>query len=379
MQLRDDGKLHLDNPIATYLPWFKIGNRLSDGGSITIRHLLTHTSGLPRDAAFPYWMENNFPTREQIIESLPTQQAIFAPETKWKYSNLAISLAGEIVATVSGEPYPEYIQKHILEPLGMSNSTIMFPEADQNQLAVGYGRRMPDGTREVRPFTDTKALMPAAGLSSTVDDLTRFVALQMRDGKPTEILKGSTLREMHRVHWLDPDWKSGQGLAFAISRVGERTLVGHGGSLAGYRTQITMSLDEKVGVIVLTNADDGDPNAYVRQAFNWVAPAIKKAVARPPKMAEPDPEWNRYVGKYRNPWSDSQVVILDNELVLVNPTLDNPKDSMLKLVPEGKNSFRITADKKNSGAIGELATFEFGPDGKVVRMWVGEGYTYRVE
>jgi D-alanyl-D-alanine carboxypeptidase len=381
MQLRDTGKLHLDDPIAKYLPWFKIRNRFPDTPSITIRHLLTHTSGLPREAAFPYWMENNFPTREQIIESLPKQATIFPPETRWKYSNLALSLAGEIVSAVSGEPYEGYIQKYILEPLEMSRTSIIFPEEQKSRLAIGYGRRMPDGQREVRPFMDSKGITPAANLSSTVEDLARFVSLQMRDGKVggTHILKSSTLREMHRVHWLEPDWKSGQGLGFQIERDGERTLVGHGGSLAGYRTQITINLEEKVGVIVLTNADDGNPAFYVKQAFNWVAPAIKKATARPPKMAEPDPEWSRYIGKYRNPWGDSQVLILNNELVIINPTVDNPKDSMLRLIPEGKHTFRITAEKKSGGAIGELAVFEFGPDGKVIRMWVGESYTYRLD
>jgi CubicO group peptidase (beta-lactamase class C family) len=381
MQLRDEGKLHLDDPISDYLPWFKIRNRFPDAGSITIRHLLTHTAGLPRDAAFPYWMENNFPTREQIIESLPNQETVFAPETKWKYSNLASSLAGEIVSAVSREPYEVYVQKHILEPLGMSSSSIIFPDEHRSRLAIGYGRRMPDGKREVRPFMDCKGITPAANLSSTVEDLARFVSLQMGDGKPGghHILKGSTLREMHRVHWLEPDWKTGQGLGFQIERDGERTLVGHGGVLAGYRTQIMISLEEKVGVIVLTNADDGNPQSYVKQAFNWVAPAIKKAIERPPKMAELDPEWSHYVGKYRNPWGDSQVLILNNELVVINPTLDNPKDSMLRLIPDGIHTFRITAEKKNSGAIGELVVFEFGSDGKVIRMWVGENYTYRLD
>jgi CubicO group peptidase (beta-lactamase class C family) len=110
MQLRDAGKLHLDDPIATYLPWFTIRQRFPEAPAITIRHLLTHTSGLPRDAAFPYWMDNNFPSREQLIESLPNQETVFPPETKWKYSNLALSLAGEIVAVVSGEPYEVYIR-----------------------------------------------------------------------------------------------------------------------------------------------------------------------------------------------------------------------------------------------------------------------------
>ncbi len=117
MQLRDAGKLNLDDPVAKYLPWFKVKSEFNDAPVITIRHLLTHTSGLPRESAFPYWSDNNFPTAEQMKAMLPNQEAVFAPETKWKYSNLALALAGEIVAAVSGEPYDVYERKHILEPL----------------------------------------------------------------------------------------------------------------------------------------------------------------------------------------------------------------------------------------------------------------------
>jgi D-alanyl-D-alanine carboxypeptidase len=296
MQLRDAGRLQLDDPVAKYLPWFTIRTRDADAPPITIRHLLTHTAGLPREAPFPYWTDNNFPTREQIIETLPNQETIWAPETKWKYSNLALSVAGELVSAVSGEAYAVYIHQHILEPLGMKSTSIVFPDEHHSRLAVAYGRRMPDGTRAVRPFMDTKGLTPAANLSSTVEDLARFASLQLRqdtsDGH--QIVKGSTLREMHCVQWLEPDWKSGQGLGFALERDSERTLMGHGGSLAGYRTQITISPEEKIAVIVLANADDGNPGYYVKQAFNWVAPTIKKATAPSPKVVPVDPDWGSW-------------------------------------------------------------------------------------
>ncbi len=113
MQLRDAGKLQLNDPIEKYLPWFKIKNRFPDEPPITIWHILTHTSGLPREAAFPYWTDHNFPTLEQIIERLPKQETIFPPETKWKYSNLAMALLGAIVESASGEKYDKYIQRTI--------------------------------------------------------------------------------------------------------------------------------------------------------------------------------------------------------------------------------------------------------------------------
>lgn len=382
MQLRDAGKLSLDDPVVKHLPWFKIKSAFADAPVITIRHLLTHTSGLPREAAFPYWMDANFPTIEQIKETLPNQEAAFAPETRWKYSNLALALAGEIVAVVSGSPYDVYVQKHILEPLGMSSSTMLFPEAHRSRLAVGYGRRMPEGPREVRPYMDCKGITPAANLSSTVEDLARYLAFEMSDGKVNgkAILKSSSLREMHRVHWLRPDWRGGAGIGFAINRTNDRTTVGHGGSLAGYRTQISFSPDEKLGVIVLTNSDDGNPGFYVTQIFNALAPALKKAMPAAATLAQANPEWNKYVGKYRSPWGDSEVLIVNGELVTIDPTSDNPMETMVKLTPLGKNRFKLTTANQNyGGAVGEIVTFEMNANGEVIRMKTGESYTFRLK
>src|SRR5207237_1402091 len=108
----------------------------------------------------------------------------------------------------------------------------------------------PDLTRAVRPFTDARGIDPAAGLASTVEDLARFAALQLRDGPAggRQVLKGSTLREMHRVHWLQPDWQGGWGLGFAVKRTPEREVVRHGGWVAGYQTELAISPKEKVAV-----------------------------------------------------------------------------------------------------------------------------------
>ncbi len=140
MQLRDAGKLRLDDSLTTYLPWFAVKGEHADTPPITVRHLITHTSGLPREAAFPYWTDFNFPTWETLRERLPQQLQVFATETQWKYSNLAVALAGEVVSAVSGEPYADYVRRHIFDPLGMKATLVNTPPADHPGLAVGYGR-----------------------------------------------------------------------------------------------------------------------------------------------------------------------------------------------------------------------------------------------
>lgn len=379
MQLRDAAKLQLDDPVDKYLPWFKVRNEPEDAPVITIRHLLTHTSGLPRESDFPYWTDAHFPTHEQMVQMLPKQEAAYAPATRWKYSNLAVALAGEIVAAVSGEPYEAYVQKHILAPLGMTSTTFPHSPGEDSKLAAAYGRRMPDNSRDAEPFMDTNAITPAAGLSSNVEDLARFLMLQFRDGKAdgSQILKGSTLKEMHRLQWLEPDWESGQGLGFAVFRLGNRTLIGHGGALAGYRTNISFSPEQKIGVIVLTNSDDGDPFVYAKSFYELVAPEIVKAAAPPSKPSAADPAWNNYLGLYRSRWGDSQVLIVNNKLTMINPQSTDVKRSILTLTPVGPHTFKISGE--NGGAnVGELLVFELGSDGKVTRIKVGSNYSYPV-
>ena len=376
MQLRDAGKLRLDDPITTYLPWFHIQDCFPDSPPITIRHLLTHTSGLPREAAFPYWTDHHFPTVEQIKEALPNQQTIFARETHYKYSNLGMALLGYIVEVVSGESYATYIQDHIFIPLQMTSSSVKLPAAHRSKLTTGYGIRKPDGTREISPFTDAKGLTPAANISSTVLDLAKFAMLQFLQSQQVsgkQILKASTLREMQRVHWLKPNWTSGRGLGFSVWKEEERTFVGHGGWVAGNRTQLLFCPDEKIAVIVMTNADDGIPNFYAERAYKMVAPAILRAV-KPPEVVKPaDPAWQVYVGTYTDPWGwDTKIFIRNNQLVMYGynyPPEEDPEQSLSILTPEGPHSFR---DQNN----GERVIFEVDDAGAVVRVKTGENYIY---
>ncbi len=380
MQLRDAGKLRLDDPVVAHLPWFAMGGNSAEAPAITLRHLITHTSGLPREAAFPYWLDFQFPSREQLIASLPGQETTYPPETRFKYSNLAVAIAGEVVSAVSGQTYEEYVHSRILDPLGMVSTSVSLPDSQRRRLAAGYTRRLPGVEREITPFTDSDAIAPAANLSSTVEDLAGFISLQFGDGPAggRQILKGSSLREMHRPHWVFPDWSGARGLGFEVYRHPGRTLVGHGGHVAGYRTQIVFSPDERIGAVVLTNASDGDPMSFTNWIFQHVAPVIAAATKSQPKVGIFQPQWDSYLGRYRNRWSDSQVLRQGEELVLIDPTAENPDGSKYRLVPLDESRFRLEGTD-GSGPVGELAVFELGPDGQVERLKIGEGVTFPIQ
>ncbi|MDP6359697.1 MAG: serine hydrolase [Planctomycetota bacterium] len=376
MILRDAGKLQLDDPVRRHVPWFEIQNPFDGAPDITIRHLLTHTSGLPREAPFPYWSDARFPTAEEVREKLPEQRSALPPEKRWKYSNLALSMAGEIVAAASGQEYADFIEQRILDPLNMKSTSVRSPDPSAPALAMGYGRKLPDGNRGDVSFTDSKGITAAANMATSVEDLAKFAMLQFCEDDDERILRHATRREMQRVHWLDPDWKAGWGIGFRISRQRGKTFIGHGGAVPGYRTHLRLCPDDRIGVIVLTNSDDGNPERYIEKASAWLSPAILRAQSEPD--ADVDPAWQTYVGRYRNAWNDMQVLVLDGELVLIDPSLPDPKPTLVKLKPAGEHSFKMES-KSGSLSIGELAVFEVDDSGAVKELKAGQSLTWPIE
>src|SRR5260370_13868994 len=128
MQLYEKGEISLDVPITTYLPWATI-QPAAESGPVTLRGLLTHSSGLPRESDFPYWSgpDFSFPTRKQIQAKIATQTALYPAEKYFQYSNLGLTLAGETVESVSCHPYAEYAQDHVLQPLGLKDTRTFMP------------------------------------------------------------------------------------------------------------------------------------------------------------------------------------------------------------------------------------------------------------
>lgn len=140
LQLFEQGKLQLDAPVQRYLPWF--ANPEDERTHlITIRQLLTHTSGLDRDGETPHWVQFEFPTREQIQQHITSGGTVYDPASFWKYSNMGYTLLGEIVKEVSGSSYETYVTEHIVNRLGMTLTAPTLTDEVVPQLAVGYKPR----------------------------------------------------------------------------------------------------------------------------------------------------------------------------------------------------------------------------------------------
>ena len=369
MQLRDQGALTLDQPLSTLLPWFRLAGDEHQGSEVTLRNVLSHSSGLPRESDMPYWMgpDFEFPTRGQVRERLGGQHKLYPAERYYQYSNLGLTLAGEVVAEVSGQEYQDYVRRHILAPLGLNDTDTGFP-ADRRaeRVATGYGYPGREAGYPPMPRYDTRGITPAAGFTSTALDLARFASWQFRllGGAPEEVLRPDTLREMQRVEWMDWDWSAARGLAFGVYRIGERTLSGHAGDCPGFNTRIFLDPVSRYAVITLANRNATDVDGYAVRLFDILEAGGTPADAGTATAA---PDFSAYVGSFdARPWSGEDLVFRwENSLAMVSlPSMDPLKD-MVKLKHLDGDRFRTV---RSDGEAGHEVRFRRDAEGRVSHL-----------
>jgi CubicO group peptidase (beta-lactamase class C family) len=366
MQLVENGKLNLDDDIKKHLNWFSIQESESGSGPISIRSLLTHSSGLPREADFPYWSgpDFSFPNTEQLRAKLLTQKALYRPLDHYQYSNLGMTLAGDVLVQMSGQTFESFLANTFTTPLAMNDTRPFIPmELYGKQMAVGFSSIKRDGTRNLLKPYDTYALQAVAGITSTVDDMAKFVSWQFRllkTGK-TEILRAATLRDMQRVHWTDPDWKVTRGLGFQIAQENGKTMVGHTGTCPGYKSALAMVPKDELAAIVMINAYT-EPEKYTR-GIHKLLNKVKTAEAG----SAPKPDLERFAGLYNLPVRGPEMVIVpwQGKLAMLTLPADDPsRIEVLRLVKD--TLFRRVND---DGSDGEEFRFEANAKGEIVRAW----------
>src|SRR5688572_6527257 len=199
LQLRDAGRLSLDDPAERYVPELAgLRYPTSDAPRITIRNLLTHSAGFPEDN--PWGDQQLAATNEEMARmmrgGIPFSNA---PGVTYEYSNYGFAIRGRIIANVSGMPYPRYIDERVLKPLGMTVTTLEAASVPESRLALGY-RRQDDAWLEEKQLPDG-AFRAMGGILTSIGDLSRWVTFMLdawppRDGAESGPLRRSSLREM---------------------------------------------------------------------------------------------------------------------------------------------------------------------------------------
>lgn len=367
MKLYDEGKLRLDDKVEDLLPWYNLEQQFPDSWPVTVRGLLTHSSGLPRESDFPYWTgpEYPFPTRNEIKSKLGEQKTLYPSSTYFQYSNLGLTLLGEIVEQVSGVPFDVYVQQYILDPLELADTRTTLPKhLYGDKMAIGYSSLTREGKRYPVNFFQAKGIKPAAGFSSNVLDLGKFAAWQFRltEATETEIIKPSTLKYMYNVHWTDPDWNTTWGLGFVVSKASDGSKwISHGGWCPGFKTIFKLHPKSKRAYSVMINAEGVNPGKYADEIHNILSKVKTDTTSSDTKNRSLE----EYTGLYEINHAEIYIASWQGQLAMLELPNNSPSKSIIFFKPVEGDTFRRV---RKDGSLGEEMTFERDENGKTHRF-----------
>jgi CubicO group peptidase (beta-lactamase class C family) len=377
MQLRDENRLQLDDPLVEHIPEFsRVAARQGCVEGVTIRRLLTHRSGLVTEPPVAGWGALQFPSMEEILQHLPQTEIVISQDAAWKYSNLGFGLLGQVVQRLSGMPYVDYIRTHITEPLGLNATVFELTDALRPHFFTGYNPPLFQDHPETASNAHLHGLSAAGQLHSTVNDLAKWVAFQFcADGGErhgTQVLDGRSLAQMHRPQYMEDDWSAGQCLGWRATRVGDRVYHNHGGGIHGFGTQVWFNLPAKVGAIVLINMWPPPGGLdLVQEVLELVLGQLNKAPAPEKPQFKPVPApLQRFLGHYcAAPGIHANIEYRDGSLRLqANPGYSYSLHAPAVLEATDKEGeWRVRGGR---GA-GETAVFRFAEDGRVLGYDLG--------
>jgi CubicO group peptidase (beta-lactamase class C family) len=351
-QLRDAGLLDLEDPLARHVPE-------AAHGEPTLRRMLSHLSGLQREPPGEIWETLKAPSREELLEGLPEAEQVLPPHEAWHYSNLAYALLGEVVARVSGTELERYVERSLLEPLGLG-----YTGWEPIRPARGY---------YVEPYSDAVSLEgqmsmggtnAAGGLWSTTDDLARWGSFLAEPNG--DVLSAESARQMHVLQTLvdAESWTSGHGLGLQLWRRGERTYAGHTGGFPGYVSIVAWSPKERAGVVLLTNSGSwpklGETGLRLAETVLDELPAEPEAWGpgeRPPEQVE------ELLGRW---WSEgSEFVFSWHEGRLEARTVEPSVLPPAVFEPDGPDRWRTVSGRER----GELLRAVRDDEGTLVKLY----------
>jgi len=260
MLLAQDGKLSVDDPVSKYLDGTPDTWR-----DITIRHFLTHTSGVVREGpAFnPFKVQSD----ADVIRSAYPLPLRFPIGSKWEYCNVGYFSLAEILHKVSGQPWSDFLAARLFTPLGMTST---FPTGTTHQLrAVGYA-----GKEHTDLAPDWPAVRPSGAFLSSITDLVKFEAMLAG----SQVLTDASRRQMWTPVTLTDGSTHPYGFGFELGERGGRNYIGHGGSLPGFRSTYARFPEQRLTVIVLANAERVDRDGLVKGIADAV---LSEAVPMP--------------------------------------------------------------------------------------------------
>lgn len=292
----DEGKISLDASPKTVLPYFKMADADTDK-NMTIRDLLTHSSGLNRtDIAMITGKLN----RAELIRVAGEAKPIGKLREKFGYQNLMFAAAGEVVAVAQKQPWEKFVPERIFKPLGMNNSTMLIAQMEKaKDFSLGYDYNFDTKETTKRPFREIAEVAPAGSINSSANDMAKWLRFVLNGG----MIDGKRLvSEKGYAEWLKPQMKvnsSGTvnyGLGWFIQKWNDLTVVQHGGNIDGFNAMVAMIPEKKLGFVMLTNVSGSSLGGELMPIV-WENILGKPDTPKTDLTAEVAPE--KEAGKYR--------------------------------------------------------------------------------
>ncbi|SEK31780.1 CubicO group peptidase, beta-lactamase class C family [Stigmatella aurantiaca] len=299
MQLVEQGKVDLDAPVTRYLPWFQTAD--GRGGDILVRHLLSHTAGLPRSSLLEGDMDDG--ALERHVREMAQVRLEYAPGTGWNYANKGYAIAGLIIQTVSGMPYEQYMARYVFRPLGMEHTTFGPPVDPAAPLAQGYGWTR--GTLQPAPVMLARAQYASgAATYGSAQDVSAYLEALLAGGRSgeTQVLRPESLDRMWQpAMQVAPD--AAYALGWYVGTWNGRKAVFHDGMVAGSGSLFMLFPEDQMAVATVANLSSPAQEEMARGVaallMGLEPPPATPPFYRAPSTFVPDRSvWQRYTGGY---------------------------------------------------------------------------------
>ncbi len=255
MQMVERGKVDLDAPVSNYLPDFKPANQFSK--PVTLRQLMSHRSGLLREPPVGHYFDDTQPSIAATVRSMSGHPLIYEPETRVKYSNAGITVAGYVLEALNNRPFAAYMKESVLKPMGLESSAFEREPGISKNLAKAFiwtydGHVFPAPTFE-------PGIAPAGSMYSTVTDLARFITVLLNDGRGPagQVMKPETLKSMWEPQFQQRDPRN-FGIGFILGNLDGHRMVGHSGAVYGFATELEAMPDDNIGAVAVTTMDSAN-------------------------------------------------------------------------------------------------------------------------
>ncbi|MGC9498087.1 serine hydrolase domain-containing protein [Streptomyces sp. WG7] len=290
LRLRDEGVLDLGDPLEKHLPG-------TGAGEATIAELLAHSGGLAAESPAPWWERTPGSLRPELADVLGEQPLLHPPGRRHHYSNPGYTLLGALVEKLRGAPWEDVLRREVLQPLGLDRTS----GSPQAPHAGGWAVHPWADVMLAEPAEDLGRMAPAGQLWSTTGDLARFAVFLARGDD--RVLSAETVQEMRTpaapAEAADVVDGSAYGLGLQIQRWDGRLFVGHSGSLPGFLANLTISVEDDVAAVVLTNCTSGPMPAVVGADLVRI---VAEAEPRFPEPWRPLPEADASVLELAGQW-----------------------------------------------------------------------------